>query len=157
MGDNENDEEVGYGRPPKRKQFQKGESGNPSGRPKGSKNIATLINEVCLAPVRVKGEDGRQYQMPTIEAIMKRVVNAAAKGDMKASRIIFEILKMFPAVMEAPPLALPSVHVHFVDAENGRPKMKKDSSALEGQDEGKVEVSLEGSVDLHRRKKTEIQ
>ena len=36
---------VGRGKPPKHTQFKKGETGNKRGRPKGSKNLATLIIE----------------------------------------------------------------------------------------------------------------
>ena len=37
---------VGYGCPPVHSQFKPGESGNPSGRAKGSQNLKTLFNKV---------------------------------------------------------------------------------------------------------------
>ena len=45
--------EVGNCKPPKHSQFQKGKSGNAKGRPKGSKNLKTLIREEFLKPVTV--------------------------------------------------------------------------------------------------------
>jgi len=34
-----NDYEVGYKKPPKQGRFKKGQSGNPRGRPSGTKNL----------------------------------------------------------------------------------------------------------------------
>jgi len=39
------DDVVGYGKPPRAHRFKPGQSGNPNGRPKGSKNEATLTQE----------------------------------------------------------------------------------------------------------------
>src|ERR1700685_1747892 len=40
-------QKVGRGNPPKHTQFRKGTTGNPKGRPKGSKNLSTYIMEAA--------------------------------------------------------------------------------------------------------------
>ena len=66
--------------------FQKGKSGNPAGRPKGSKNRATL-----LALASMEGE---------LDSIVKNVVTAAKNGDMVAARLVID--KLIPAAKERP-------------------------------------------------------
>jgi hypothetical protein len=41
----ESGDRVGYGKPPQRTQFKPGNSGNPRGRPKGTKNLKTDLME----------------------------------------------------------------------------------------------------------------
>jgi hypothetical protein len=50
--------EVGFAKPPKSGQFERGKSGNPKGRPKGSKNFATVVLRECRQRVRVNGPRG---------------------------------------------------------------------------------------------------
>lgn len=40
---------VGYGNPPLHTRFKPGQSGNPSGRPRGSKNTSTLIMDLVIS------------------------------------------------------------------------------------------------------------
>jgi hypothetical protein len=50
--------EVGYGKPPTSGQYAKGKSGNPKGRPKGSKNLSTLVQQESRQLVRINGPRG---------------------------------------------------------------------------------------------------
>ena len=47
---------VGYGRPPEATRFKPGQSGNPKGRPKGSKNLRTLFAEELRRAGHLEGE-----------------------------------------------------------------------------------------------------
>ena len=77
--------EPGYGKPPKHTQFEKGQSGNPKGRPKGSQNVATIIAKVGRQRVKVT-ENGRTRYMTKLEASVTHLNNQAASGDIRAIR-----------------------------------------------------------------------
>jgi hypothetical protein len=81
--------EVGYGKPPKHSQFQKGKSGNPKGRPKGSKSAYTLAKEMFLKPVTVT-VNGKPTKMPVIAALFARMLSAAMSGDLKAMKLALD-------------------------------------------------------------------
>ena len=79
---------VGYGKPPRTTQFVKGRSGNPRGRPKGTKNFATVIQQELRARVEIS-ENGKRRTISKREAIAKQIVNKAASGDPKAIPLLF--------------------------------------------------------------------
>lgn len=78
-----NDYEVGYGKPPKHSRFKKGQSGNPKGRPKGSRNFATDVKQTLNHPVRLS-EDGRPRTISTQQAALYRLREKALNGDVRA-------------------------------------------------------------------------
>lgn len=91
MSDNE---KPGYGKPPKGSQFTKGKSGNPKGRPRGSKNFATTLNKELNVRVPIT-ENGTRKTVSKQEAIAKQLVNKSAGGDARSmSMVLGEIRQL---------------------------------------------------------------
>jgi hypothetical protein len=86
------DYEVGYGKPPRHTRFKKGQSGNPRGRPSGSKNLKTLLNEALNERVVVT-EEGRRRNITKREAIVTQLVNRSATADLRALKILLDTLR----------------------------------------------------------------
>src|SRR5580698_10326440 len=74
---------VGYGKPPGATRFKKGVSGNPKGRPKGSRNVAAVFAKTLREKV-VINEHGQRKTISKLEAAVKQFVNKAASGDLRA-------------------------------------------------------------------------
>jgi hypothetical protein len=68
------------------KPFEKGQSGNPAGRPRGARHKATLLAEKLMA------ED--------VEDVVKAVVTAAKGGDIQAAKVILD--RVAPARRDSP-------------------------------------------------------
>jgi len=88
MAKNDNDKPsstyaVGYGKPPAHSRFNRGKSGNPNGRPKGTLNFATALLRT-LGEIVVINENGRRKEITKLEAAVKQLVNKAASGDLRA-------------------------------------------------------------------------
>jgi hypothetical protein len=79
--------EVGYGKPPKQSRFRTGKSGNLKGRPRGSRNFATLVEEALAEPVMIS-ENGRRRKASKLEVIVKQLVNKAAQGDHRSIQLL---------------------------------------------------------------------
>lgn len=92
--------DVGYGKPPKETQFKKGQSGNPSGRPKANIDMTTALTRALSETVEVEAEDGTTITITKMEAAVKRLVNEAIDGDMHAFRVLSvltQVLQNSPA------------------------------------------------------------
>jgi hypothetical protein len=71
---------IGRGNPPKHTQFRKGVSGNKKGRPKGSKNLSTLVMEAARDQVTAT-IGGKQRRITKIQATAMQLATKAAGGD----------------------------------------------------------------------------
>src|ERR1700759_1931665 len=78
---------VGYGQAPEKTRFQAGRSGNPKGRPKGSKNFRTALADELSSTVPVT-EQGKHRKLSKRAVIAKQMVNAALAGEMKVLPLI---------------------------------------------------------------------
>jgi Family of unknown function (DUF5681) len=83
---------VGYDRPPVASRFQKGVSGNPKGRSKGTKNFATLLRKAMTKSVTIT-ENGKRKKISKLEAAAIQLANDAARGDKKAIQLAFDLLQ----------------------------------------------------------------
>lgn len=81
--------EVGYGKPPKHSRFQPGQSGNPKGRPPGSKNFSTLINHELDSTMTVR-EGGRVIKLTKREIVAKQLVKKSMEGDHRGQQILLK-------------------------------------------------------------------
>jgi hypothetical protein len=79
--------EVGYGKPPRQTRFKQGQSGNVQGRPRGSKNLSTLLTKALDETVTIS-ENGKRRNISMREAIVKRAVTKAASGEFRAIRML---------------------------------------------------------------------
>lgn len=67
------------------KPFQPGESGNPAGRPPGSRNLSTILKEMLEQEVLIDGE-----KIPFKDSIVKKLIKKANNGNLRAIQEIFD-------------------------------------------------------------------
>ena len=85
--------------PPKSHRFQPGKSGNPRGRPKGTRNLKTDLTRLLIKRIPVR-EDGETRQVSRQEAVLLRLYSKAVQGDVRA------IMSLLTMLMKLEPLTL---------------------------------------------------
>lgn len=84
MSEHQDEESVGYRRPPKATRFQKGQSGNPNGRPRNRRR--EIPYDHVLGQLVSIREDGREKRVTAAEAFLLQLTKRGLQGDSAAAR-----------------------------------------------------------------------
>jgi uncharacterized protein DUF5681 len=84
--------QIGYAKPPSATRFRKGESGNPAGRPRSSKNLSTILEEELEQRVIIR-ENGKQKIVTKRRASLKQFINKALAGDPRTLQLLLNYLR----------------------------------------------------------------
>ncbi len=97
--------EVGYAKPPRQHRFEKGRSGNPGGRPKGSARAKRtekldpshqptnrMLLDEAYRPITVR-EGDQVIELPAIQAVFRAMGVAAMKGNRFAQKTLAELVQ----------------------------------------------------------------
>jgi len=103
---------VGYKRPPQHSKFKPGQSGNPSGRPKGALNLETDLTRELSEKIAIR-EGERCLKVSKQRALLKSMVAKALKGDTRAAGLVLQLVAKILVLDEAAP-----AHEHEPLAEN---------------------------------------
>jgi hypothetical protein len=154
---------TGYKRPPIKKRFQKGRSGNPRGRPKESRNLVTVLSEVLNQPVTLK-QNGKSKQVTKGDALLGVLLNMASKGERQAVDAVINLLGKIERLVEQPEAERTNVGVMVVPgmaksteefAENlaryrKRKELQDQQRKIDAPKLRKKEASLRETIALHK-------
>lgn len=100
--DQNDDDGVGYGRPPKNRQFKPGESGNPRGRPKGAVSFKSDLAEELSETIAVR-EGNHEVRVTKQRAVVRALVGASIDGNAKAASALIGLCAKLFRDQEADP------------------------------------------------------
>ena len=117
----EGEHAIGYRKPPRANQFVKGQSGNPSGRPKGkSKSARPSSFAIILDRTLTIERDGRAREVTVEEALQHKLLQDALAGDRSAERQVMKMIMRREKARAAmsPPPSPPQLLIESDDPDN---------------------------------------
>ena len=112
---------VGYSKPPSKHRFKPGQSGNPRGRPKGTKNTATVLRKFWIARWRCASA-AYVRKVSVREAMLMRFAEAGLKGDTKAAGFLLQRYDMEETVNEHGTDATTQDELEIIEAYHAKPR-----------------------------------
>ena len=83
--------ELGYRKPPRHSRFKPGQSGNPLGRPKGSRDLKSELEEELQEIIRIT-ESGVPRRVSKQRGVLKSLVAKAVQGDSRAASLVLNLV-----------------------------------------------------------------
>ena len=89
--EDDDDDRVGYGKPPKRTRFRPGQSGNPRGRARtvDFKDWENPIQKYMLELMTVTIK-GKKEKVPVVDALIKTAIRRALEGCTKHLKVLLD-------------------------------------------------------------------
>ena len=91
---------VGYKKPPAATKFKPGQCGNPKGRPKGARNLTSVLESEINALIAYT-ENGKRKKISKLGASVRQAVNKASAGDLRALLIILNEIRLREGKMKS--------------------------------------------------------
>ena len=85
---------------PERRNSPPGKSGNPKGRPKGSRTVGAILQDILRQKIAVT-ENGKTRRMAALEVMLRRLVNDAMRSDAKAMKLLLALVDRYADSPEA--------------------------------------------------------
>jgi len=95
-------ERVGPHNPPVTTRFRPGQSGNPRGRPRVKRHLGAVVARALSERVTIEETDGRVRRLSKLEATVKQIVDGATKGDPRATKLLFALIKADERALSEP-------------------------------------------------------
>jgi hypothetical protein len=128
---------VGYCNPPGHTRFKTGQSGNPKGRPKGTLNMATVLERTLREKV-VVNENGKRKTITKLEAAITQLTNKAASGELRALQLLTALVRS--AEERAVQAAVPYSALEDVDEKVVLEILKRLEATSKGDQEDEAEA-----------------
>lgn len=87
----QNDYEIGYGKPPEQSRWKKGQSGNPRGRPKASRGLKADLHAELVSRMEIQ-MNGKRISGTKQQLMLKTLTARAAAGDVRAIKALIDLV-----------------------------------------------------------------
>jgi hypothetical protein len=122
---------VGYKNPPIETRFKKGQSGNPSGRPRQPRRLADDLQRE-LARIVTVTINGKAHRLCVQRALLRMLASLGLNGDKGATQLIFGLARNSDPGNDSHPTGLEALIESEVERRIAARSGANDTEAVEG-------------------------